>query len=704
MIVLNILYALIGITIIVFVHEAGHFLAAKKVGVRVERFSLGFDPPFRGRNLRLFSFKWHGTEYVIGVIPFGGYVKLAGGEVLSEPGKKPAEGDLLAKSVGARALVFVAGSAMNIISAFFFFMLAFSLGVSFPDSKVGAVATGTPAWEAGIEPGDRILEVNGETVMDFIEMKYAVALARRSEPIYVKVERPRISAPPEVRQFTITPRWDPELGFNDVGISAAYSDIVAQAAPKSALETLGLRPGDRILGLDLRGEKILDLPFNSLLETLRDFNLLYPREGFQLLVLREGKETWIDVRPPAPEKGKARPQIGVVQGRGNVARAFAPGSKAGTVLRRGEQVLRIDGEAVANVDWPLILEKRSGGKLSLEVRSPAGERRSVEVEREEFLRWNLRGEIRWDSYALTVAAIKPGSPLADAGLREGDTITELAGESCYSPKEIQDILSRHPPAADSGQVTLRAFRGEDPIDLSADRTALMDKTGVTWRTMPPLAAVLPEGPAALAGMTVGCLLVKLGDKQIHSWEEMQEEVARTKVGDRLGVAWRAPDGTEKSATLTIGVDTLKPFEFPVEMVQTTIKTGLLDSVVVGARRTLVNTKQIILVLRSLIRRDVSAKNMAGPVGIVHQITVVLEQGQLAMLIYWLAYISVNLGLLNLFPFPILDGGHLFFLLIEKLKGSPVDVRVQEWAMNIAFLLILFLAFFVTFNDLKRLFP
>src|SRR5206468_5214504 len=137
MILLYILYALVVISIIIFIHEAGHFLAAKRVGVRVERFSIGFDPPIRGRNLRVFSFRKGETEYVLGMIPFGGYVKLAGGEVPSDSEKKPAKDELLAKGVGARSLVFAAGSAMNILSAFFFFMVAFTLGVSFAEPPIG---------------------------------------------------------------------------------------------------------------------------------------------------------------------------------------------------------------------------------------------------------------------------------------------------------------------------------------------------------------------------------------------------------------------------------------------------------------------------------------------------------------------------------------------------------------------------------------
>src|ERR1041384_3092047 len=125
--------ALLGIGVIIFIHELGHFLAAKRVGVRVETFCLGFDPVIRGHRLRILSFRKGETVYAIGAIPFGGYVKMAG-ETAIERGKgagPPKSHELLAKSPGARAVVFAAGAIFNILSAFVFFILAFSIGVSF---------------------------------------------------------------------------------------------------------------------------------------------------------------------------------------------------------------------------------------------------------------------------------------------------------------------------------------------------------------------------------------------------------------------------------------------------------------------------------------------------------------------------------------------------------------------------------------------
>src|SRR4030095_12673466 len=97
--------------------------------------------------------------------------------------------ELPGKPVGARALVFVAGSVMNIASAIVFFMLAFTFGVPFPAPVVGRVEPGTPAWEAGLKPGDTVLAIDGEATVDFTELRIAVALGSSSRPLKLKVDR-----------------------------------------------------------------------------------------------------------------------------------------------------------------------------------------------------------------------------------------------------------------------------------------------------------------------------------------------------------------------------------------------------------------------------------------------------------------------------------------------------------------------------------
>jgi regulator of sigma E protease len=163
--------------ILIFFHELGHFLVAKKSGIRVERFSLGFPPKLIGKKIG-------DTEYCISWIPLGGYVKMAG----EEPDEKEIKGEpweFMSKPVHKRALVVFAGPAMNFILAILIFWgLIFFAGkqeIHQDTNQIGLVAPGGPADMAGIKPGDRITSINGIEVSTFRQM---------AKIIYEQVEKP----------------------------------------------------------------------------------------------------------------------------------------------------------------------------------------------------------------------------------------------------------------------------------------------------------------------------------------------------------------------------------------------------------------------------------------------------------------------------------------------------------------------------------
>ena len=135
----GIVEAAIGFGVLIFVHELGHFLAAKWIGVRVDAFSLGFGPSLKK--------KWGETEYRLGICPLGGYVKMAGEE--PTPDKPPQPGEFYSKSVGQRAVVFGAGVFMNLVFGFIAFMLAYQFGVPVLPATVGR----RPARLARLERG-----------------------------------------------------------------------------------------------------------------------------------------------------------------------------------------------------------------------------------------------------------------------------------------------------------------------------------------------------------------------------------------------------------------------------------------------------------------------------------------------------------------------------------------------------------------------
>ena len=146
------IFGIIVIGVLILFHEFGHFLACKKIGVRVEKFSLGFGP-------KLFGFKKGETEYCLSAIPLGGYVKLAGEDPHEKlKGKK---WEFLSRSIGARFLVIITGPLANLVLAFLLFSLIFAVGLPALPTEVGKVLKDTPAERAGLKSGDEIIAIDG---------------------------------------------------------------------------------------------------------------------------------------------------------------------------------------------------------------------------------------------------------------------------------------------------------------------------------------------------------------------------------------------------------------------------------------------------------------------------------------------------------------------------------------------------------------
>jgi regulator of sigma E protease len=171
--------------LLIIVHEAGHYFAAKKLGVRVEEFALGFGP-------KLTSWTFDGTSFRLCLIPLGGYVKMSG----DERGKcQGASDEFFTKSPGHRALIAVMGPVVNYVFAYVCFTLVFMLGyldmdaaVTAMPARIGTVISGSPAALAGLRSGDTILAVNGTTVSGWGEMQDIIADAKGA-PLQLSLDR-----------------------------------------------------------------------------------------------------------------------------------------------------------------------------------------------------------------------------------------------------------------------------------------------------------------------------------------------------------------------------------------------------------------------------------------------------------------------------------------------------------------------------------
>lgn len=196
------------LTLIVFVHEMGHFLVARWCGVKVSTFSVGFGPELVGRTDR------HGTRWKFSVIPLGGYVKFAGDEnaasvpdheAIANMSEEERRTSFFLKPVWQRAAVVAAGPIANFLLAIVIFALLFSLnGRPVIEARISAVEPGTPAAEAGFQPGDLILSVDGEPIESFSEVQRIVSGSPGEEMTFVverEGERITIEATPERREL-----------------------------------------------------------------------------------------------------------------------------------------------------------------------------------------------------------------------------------------------------------------------------------------------------------------------------------------------------------------------------------------------------------------------------------------------------------------------------------------------------------------------
>lgn len=181
MVSVNVISVIILLGILVFVHELGHFLMAKWSGVGVLKFSLGFGPKLVGKKIGE-------TEYIISMIPLGGYVKLLGESPDDQLSEDDERRSFLRQHVLRRIGIVAAGPIFNFFFAIIVFAIVYMIGVPVLTTEVGDVQKGSPAFQAGIKEGDIILAINGENVSHWGELAGVIADSGGQE-LEIRVER-----------------------------------------------------------------------------------------------------------------------------------------------------------------------------------------------------------------------------------------------------------------------------------------------------------------------------------------------------------------------------------------------------------------------------------------------------------------------------------------------------------------------------------
>lgn len=228
--------AFVGLlAVLILSHELGHFIAARRFGIKVLEFGFGFPP-------RLFAIKRGETVYSINLLPFGGFVRLLGEEDPTLPGS------LASKSIIARLIVLSAGSMMNILLPLALFSLSFAIPHNIVTEKVVVekVAPGSPAYITGIESGDIILTINNRPVRNRGEIGYFIRLNLGSETT-ILLQKPDLSQ----KEVKVIPRWDPPPGQGPIGIvvTGVDSTIIRQSYPFWKAVPLSIQHSGEILFL-----------------------------------------------------------------------------------------------------------------------------------------------------------------------------------------------------------------------------------------------------------------------------------------------------------------------------------------------------------------------------------------------------------------------------------------------------------------------
>ena len=229
-------YFLIVIGILVFVHEFGHFIMAKRAGVRVEKFSLGMGP-------KLFGYKKGDTEYIISVLPLGGYVKMAGENPDEEPTGDP--GEFQSKTVWQRMKIAATGPLTNIALAFIVMPIVFMIGTyTLGPARVGYVDKGSPAERVGFMVGDIIEKINGRNISDWEKAEMLFAVNPDTE-VQVAIDRSG-----DKKMLTLRPQLDPE---KNIGTSGLYPDFPAEVGGLMKglpAEKAGVQLHDKIISVN----------------------------------------------------------------------------------------------------------------------------------------------------------------------------------------------------------------------------------------------------------------------------------------------------------------------------------------------------------------------------------------------------------------------------------------------------------------------
>lgn len=641
---LTLILALFALGFLVFIHELGHYLAARRVGMRVDTFSIGFGKP-------LFSWYRDGVHWKVGWLPFGGYVSIAGTQQEGDVDPYEIPDGFFGSTPWNRIKVALMGPVVNLVFAFLVFALIWGVGgreknFSELTGRVGWVDPHSELFAKGLRPGDVIEEYNGHPVHASKDHFYAAMTSDKE----IKVKGFHvIRETGEQQPFTYTVKTYQHPQITKAGILTAG---VLQAA-------------NYVIYDKIQGQE------NELMEgsPLTDSGLVYGDRIF-----------WVD-----GEIVVSLYQLGQII---NDERSLA------TVERGGERFL-------ARIP-----------------RVPLNDLKLTHVQKEEITDWQFESQLTnipldnlWVlPYNLTDDCVVEGRlafldeedgalafPVHAAStvqrpLQEGDRILAIDGQPVSQAYDLLKELQVR-------EVHIIVDRGEDysrPVSLKNGEAEFDHR--VDWKDLTAITKTIGTGAPLMSSGDLH-LLQKVRPLTQEGFPMSEEKKAEIKgrIKEHRTQLEAISDPAQRQQALTRFEEQRKTLYLGIPGVQdrrviyNPLPTVAFYNVFSETART----------LEALLSGYLNPKWMSGPVGIV---SVIHQQSALGIreALFWVAFISLNLGMLNLLPIPVLDGGSICLSLFEMFTGRQLKIQTIEKLVIPFALLLIGLFVFLTYHDLMRL--
>jgi regulator of sigma E protease len=308
--------------------------------------------------------------------------------------------------------------------------------------------------------------------------------------------------------------------------------------------------------------------------------------------------------------------------------------------------------------------------------------------------------------APTIGWIEEGSPAAKSGFEVGDLIKSIDGATIKNWEELQNTILTHP------EKDLRVSFLRDGTMRGSVLTPLTNKDFgagyVGWECSfdPIIGSLTPQFPAEKAGLKPGDRILSIANTPIFHWNQVPQLIKNNKEKE---IEFEIQRNDKKLFFLIKPeIQEISGEKRPFIGVMPLIKTineqyGFFESLKKGAQRTGEMAWSTLKMLKDLITFNLSVKALGGPI-MIAKLSGQAAQSGLTDFLAVMAFLSLSLGIINLFPIPVLDGGFILFLFFELIKGKPIEVKKMEIAQQVGLAILIFLIVTVTYNDVMRVLP